>query len=305
MNGPAEIAAWWVFGGQGSRMVAHNLDHGVVTLGWGYCLPDTAIVKNRDALDSLLEERLPEDKGKNKNSRGQIRGNIERFCNDIGIGDLLVLPLKPRLAKSWIAIGEVTGPAQIDDSQSDGDARLHRHVRWFRQEVSRDDLSTDLQDVLTKRRPTVSNLGNVAALELESVRDQESAVLSGDEAGVLPHGDHEVPEGAKKRVEVNKYERDPGARQACIDHHGTTCTVCGLDFEMRYGEIGRRYIHVHHKTPLSQITAPENYKINPIEDLIPVCPNCHAMLHKGESEPFTVEELQLQMHQAAQGNSTD
>lgn len=63
-----------------------------------------------------------------------------------------------------------------------------------------------------------------------------------------------------------------------------------MDFEKMYGEIGRGFIHVHHIVPISTIG--EEYKIDPIKDLVPVCPNCHAMLHKGkEGEVLTVDEL--------------
>lgn len=86
-------------------------------------------------------------------------------------------------------------------------------------------------------------------------------------------------EGTKKQVTVNSYERDPRARQACIDHHGTTCKCCGFDFEKVYGEHGKGFIHVHHIKPLH--TVGENYVVNPIADMIPLCPNCHAMIHRG------------------------
>jgi 5-methylcytosine-specific restriction protein A len=33
-----------------------------------------------------------------------------------------------------------------------------------------------------------------------------------------------------------------------------------------------------------------NYQINPEKDLIPVCPNCHAMLHR-KSPPFLPDEI--------------
>jgi 5-methylcytosine-specific restriction enzyme A len=88
-------------------------------------------------------------------------------------------------------------------------------------------------------------------------------------------------EGALKEIKVNAYERDRKARQACIDHHGTDCKVCGLNFESRYGEIGAGFIHVHHVVPLASIG--EQYEVDPVKDLVPVCPNCHAMLHLGAS----------------------
>jgi 5-methylcytosine-specific restriction protein A len=88
------------------------------------------------------------------------------------------------------------------------------------------------------------------------------------------------PEGAKKTVRVNAYERNAAARKACIDHHGCRCSVCDLDFATRYGEIGEGFIHVHHLRQLSTLSG--SYRVDPINDLIPVCPNCHAMLHRAD-----------------------
>ncbi len=96
-------------------------------------------------------------------------------------------------------------------------------------------------------------------------------------------------EGAVSTVTVNRYERDPGARRKCVAHYGTACQVCGVDFGDRYGEIGEGFIHVHHLVPLSQIR--QGYQVDPVRDLRPVCPNCHAMLHQRRPEPFGVEEL--------------
>lgn len=95
-------------------------------------------------------------------------------------------------------------------------------------------------------------------------------------------------EGAKKSIIVNSYERNPIARQQCINHWQAKCTVCDFDFEETYGLLGRGFIHVHHLTPVSQIGV--EYQIDPIKDLRPVCPNCHAMLHKQEP-PFSIAEL--------------
>ena len=100
--------------------------------------------------------------------------------------------------------------------------------------------------------------------------------------------DGRLVEGGARRVTVNAYERNPKARERCIEKHGAHCHVCGFDFGEVYGDIGDGFIHVHHLTPISQIGA--DYRINPEEDLRPVCPNCHAMLHTN-NPPLTVEEL--------------
>lgn len=100
----------------------------------------------------------------------------------------------------------------------------------------------------------------------------------------------EFPEGLKLRVEVNSYERDPRARSICIAHYGAKCIVCGFDFGKRFGKIGSGYIHVHHLDPISMLGS--GAKTNPVRDLRPVCPNCHAMLHK-ESPPMLIGKLRM------------
>ncbi|MBX3613144.1 MAG: HNH endonuclease, partial [Burkholderiaceae bacterium] len=85
-------------------------------------------------------------------------------------------------------------------------------------------------------------------------------------------------EGAKRTVTVNAFERAPRARAVCIKYWGCKCVVCAFDFSVRYGPIGEGFIHVHHIKPLSEIG--KDYVLDPIRDLRPVCPNCHAMLHR-------------------------
>jgi len=95
-------------------------------------------------------------------------------------------------------------------------------------------------------------------------------------------------EGSVRRIAVNAYERNEAARRACLEHFGTTCCVCDFDFGKRYGEIGAGYIHVHHRRPLAEVG--EEYEVDPIADLRPVCPNCHAMIHR-RKPPYDLEEL--------------
>jgi len=98
----------------------------------------------------------------------------------------------------------------------------------------------------------------------------------------------EIFEGVVKRVSVNAYERSPEARRKCIEHYGVTCQVCGFNFEKIYGEVGKDFIHAHHLKQISEIG--ETYQIDPVQDLRPVCPNCHAIIHK-RNPPYTIEEV--------------
>jgi hypothetical protein len=95
-------------------------------------------------------------------------------------------------------------------------------------------------------------------------------------------------EGSCRTITVNAYERDPSARQACVKHYGYFCQVCDFNFEKQYGGLGAGFIHVHHTVPLSQIK--KEYKVDPIKDLIPLCANCHSLIHR-RSPILTVDEL--------------
>jgi 5-methylcytosine-specific restriction protein A len=115
----------------------------------------------------------------------------------------------------------------------------------------------------------------------------KAGIVYPDEAGLTEESQY--LEGAKTKVTVNKYERDLNARKKCIEFHGSSCKACGIDFGLVYGpKLGKRYIHVHHIKPLKDIG--EEYCVDPITDLVPLCPNCHAMVHQKEP-PMPVAEL--------------
>ena len=98
----------------------------------------------------------------------------------------------------------------------------------------------------------------------------------------------EFTEGTRTQVLVNRYERDRNARDACVAYFGPKCVICGFDFSTVFGPLGAGYIHVHHKVPVSSIG--EDYVVDPIKDLVPVCPNCHAMIHR-RNPPLTIQEI--------------
>jgi len=97
-----------------------------------------------------------------------------------------------------------------------------------------------------------------------------------------------LTEGARKLASVTIYERNPIARQRCIDHYGTACHACGFSFGGIYGETAEGYIHVHH---LEAVSSKEGKRaVDPIKDLRPICPNCHAVIHL-QSPPLSILEL--------------
>jgi 5-methylcytosine-specific restriction protein A len=107
-------------------------------------------------------------------------------------------------------------------------------------------------------------------------------------------------EGARLTIQVNAFERNPEARSKCIDYYGARCMVCGFSFEDTYGPVAKDYIHVHHLKPLSLIN--QEYTVDPIKNLRPVCPNCHAMIHQ-RTPPYRIEEVKamLEIQKRRQG----
>jgi 5-methylcytosine-specific restriction enzyme A len=124
-------------------------------------------------------------------------------------------------------------------------------------------------------------------LTTQDIRLNPYATIGGEEKKTYT-------EGTANQIIQTRYERNPYARAACIKHYGYSCTVCKFDFEKRFGEIGKNFIHIHHLTQVA--TVGKTYEVDPIQDLRPVCPNCHAMLHR-KNPPLTIEELKVWLHQ--------
>jgi hypothetical protein len=150
----------------------------------------------------------------------------------------------------------------------------------------------------TSSRPSVSAPSSGGSSQGETSHREtgsDSGRHGGDGNGVdilLPEEISETEgfyEGARRQISVNTYERDRTARDRCLQHYGTRCAVCEKDMSEIYGPEAEGLIHVHHLKPLSDVK--EDYRVNPIADLRPVCPNCHAVIHRRRRHPYKIEEV--------------
>jgi len=112
---------------------------------------------------------------------------------------------------------------------------------------------------------------------------------------VQPSKDNDFYEGAIKRISVEVRERDASARMACIEYHKCKCAICEFDFGIFYGLEADGFIHVHHIEKLGDSNGQR--KVDPIKDLIPLCPNCHSVVHL-RKKPYTVEEVRKMIQTA-------
>ncbi|PHF65879.1 hypothetical protein COI42_23330 [Priestia aryabhattai] len=141
-------------------------------------------------------------------------------------------------------------------------------------------------EILKRKGEDYGDIVRLLKVQAKSIHLYKS-VRSDIEAQELEEGNG--IEGIKKSYYVNKYERDPKNRKKAIEMHGLNCYVCGFNFEEVYGEHGRDFIEIHHIKPLSSLK--EAVAINPKTDLVPLCANCHRMIHRRKNEVLTVEQL--------------
>jgi 5-methylcytosine-specific restriction protein A len=227
----------------------------------------------------------------NDNSRWSIGTNYKR----IEPGDRLFLTRVGREPRGMFASGYVAS-YPFEDPHWDGE---EGHIAWY-VDVYWDTLLNpyDPRSMLLREELTfISTVQRWSPLSSgEEIKEEAAAKLEAEwqhltgtnSLGEDVDGDVTLPEGAVRQTSVTRYERNSAARTLCIEHHGVSCTVCDFNFEKVYGEVGQGFIEVHHLTPISQTRAAHN--INPIKDMYPICPNCHAMVHQ-KNPPFAIEEI--------------
>lgn len=131
-------------------------------------------------------------------------------------------------------------------------------------------------------------VGDLESSWFNFIRENKYITNSFVSNDVIINNEKTFIEGKSMEITQTRYERNPEARRRCLEKYGFTCMICGFDFENIYGKIGTGFIHVHHINQISDIG--KEYEVDPTKDLIPVCPNCHAMIHS-KRPALTIAEL--------------
>lgn len=154
----------------------------------------------------------------------------------------------------------------------------------------------DLTDALPRTDEMLTVTDDLLDLLGEADDLQREAIEQGAHA---PETAMRFEEGGIQRSLATRYERDRAARDACIAHHGARCHICQFEFQTAFGNTMAGFIHVHHVNPLSDRQRTGRETTDPIKDMVPLCPNCHAVVHH-KKDPLPVEEVrQLWQRQRA------
>ncbi|MDI1231199.1 MAG: HNH endonuclease [Methylobacter sp.] len=215
-------------------------------------------ISNQSEISSLIKKSYPHID--NAHLGGPSLWNI---YNKMREGDLVIVNANGKR----VCVFEVTGPYIFE--QESGEINGYAHQR---------------SACLTSINPeSLWNSSGSAVAPGQNIRWTLAACTKSEKAEEAIY-----KEGSRFSVTSTAIERNPFARQKCIEHFGAKCFVCGIEFKNKYGDIGKEYIHVHHRVDIS--TKSHVHEVDPLRDLIPLCPNCHAMAHQ-KKPAIPVEEL--------------
>lgn len=198
-------------------------------------------------------------------------------------------------ARDWCrSRSEGDGRVEYDGSHDQGDS----HVRCLVPHLGPLDIHIGHEAVTAQCgavRSTVADLGSERFDQLV-FQARLDAFLEEVWPGAEPsRQDPPLVEGARVEVTLDRYERSRAAREACVAAHGAVCAICGFDFARAYGPDFAGIVQVHHVVPLHAVA--EEHEVDPVRDLIPVCPNCHVALHSKPDGTYLPDELRRLMRE--------
>ena len=132
-------------------------------------------------------------------------------------------------------------------------------------------LRTDLQNVVRAYRALTFRGGIEGDIEPQAELADEFKIPA--QATIIE---------TRKYAFHRKVERNPTAARQAKKFHGTRCQACDLDFEERYGEIGKGFIEAHHLKPISTLEEGVAVTYDVAADFAVLCANCHRMIHRSD-----------------------
>lgn len=148
--------------------------------------------------------------------------------------------------------------------------------------------SNELQNIFLKHK---SSRRDEELIRNAFYKASEPEISLAHEFGLDPN-DESFKEGKEKfRLHLTK-ERNrylvKRAKEVWQQQGGKVCcSACSFSFSQVYGKLGDDFIEAHHVKPISSLTPDTIIKLS---DLVPVCSNCHSMLHR--HRPWlSIEEL--------------
>lgn len=142
----------------------------------------------------------------------------------------------------------------------------------------------------------LENINNfIFILDNNFNEEQRESVVERD------YSDLVIEEGYTKFVQVKTKTRSRKLVMAAKEHYSVDgkiyCSACNFNFEDFYGEFGRNYIEIHHLEPI--FAREDNFEqsiAEALNNVVPVCANCHRIIHKKNDQLLSIPSLQELIH---------
>ena len=211
------------------------------------------------------------------------------FAHEMQIGD--VVYIRGKRPGTTVGRARITSEYKYDKNLFINEPEWEEYLYWDHYRNAKWDLDfPKIKASLTKKKYyTIEKLKESDVRDFEQKHGLKPFPPIKTSKGPIPETDIEkIKEGAVKYGAYTRYERSRKLRERAIEIHGYTCEVCGANFENKYGELGKNFIEIHHKVPLHESGECEP---DPGMDMVPLCSNCHRMIHRHKKDMYTVDEL--------------
>lgn len=140
-----------------------------------------------------------------------------------------------------------------------------------------------------------------SGFEYNDIKSSLGIVYKARTSTIIPY-EELIAEGEAKTVVTKSYERSRKLRNAAIEHFSRngiiTCDCCGFEFKSFYGEVyGTSCIEIHHLKPIFQYASMSVVQTidEALNNLLPVCPNCHRVIHRNNITAELIPSFKLQL----------
>ena len=140
-----------------------------------------------------------------------------------------------------------------------------------------------------------------SGFEYNDVKSSLGKVFNARTSTIIPY-EELIAEGETKTMVTRSYERSRKLRNAAIEHFSRngiiSCDCCGFEFKSFYGEVyGTSCIEIHHLKPIFQYASMSVVQTidEALKNLLPVCPNCHRVIHRNNITAELIPSFKLQL----------
>jgi len=257
-------------GNQGKSVWKDCLERGIAAIDYYDGNGDRVV----EDCSKLTKEEVVKEFKKIMPNKPTCRKNIIRIAYKMKDGDIIYAKEGPRI----VGKGEI-----VKEYDFDPEILKDTIVKWAH--FLTVDWEEDFPEIEIKLGAEQWTILPLNEERLERIQKKESEIRESREK-------EKAIEGKKYKSEQTFRSRNRSLINAKKENSDYTCEICGFNFKEKYGDLGEEYIVAHHLELISNRKEPSKTSL---DDIVLLCENCHAMIHK-ENPPLTPKELKQKIN---------